>query len=54
MLVFFAPTVVTGVRDGLIFGALGGFGSNFMEMAVYILRTGSAGQKILAQAGCHH
>ncbi len=39
LLVFFAPTVVTGVRDGMIYGALGGFGFNLTEIATYILRT---------------
>ena len=38
MLVFFAPTVVTGARDGLIYGALGGFGFNIIEIADYFLR----------------
>lgn len=47
MLVFFAPTVVTGVRDGLIYGALGGFGFNLIEMSVYILRTTTPEQGLL-------
>ena len=38
LLVFFAPTMVTGVRDGLIYGALGGFGFNIIETTAYILR----------------
>lgn len=38
MLVFFAPTVVTGMRDGLIYGALGGFAFNCMEIGVYVMR----------------
>ncbi len=38
LLVFFAPTMVTGVRDGFIYGALGGFGFNIIETAAYILR----------------
>lgn len=38
LLVFFAPTMVTGMRDGLIFGALGGVGFNITETATYFLR----------------
>ena len=38
LLIFFAPTVVTGVRDGIIYGALGGFSFNITETATYILR----------------
>lgn len=48
MFVIFAPTVVTGVRDGLIYGALGGFGFNIMEISVYVLRTSSPDQNIFA------
>ncbi|MGI0488565.1 PrsW family glutamic-type intramembrane protease [Pantanalinema rosaneae CENA516] len=39
LFVFFAPRVVSGVRDGMIYGAIGGFGFNIMETAVYILRS---------------
>lgn len=38
MLVIFAPTVVTGMRDGMIYGAIGGFGFNICEIANYVLR----------------
>jgi len=38
LLVFFAPTMVNGVRDGIIYGALGGFGFNIIEIANYVLR----------------
>lgn len=37
-IVVFAPRVVNGVRDGIIYGALGGFGFNIIELAVYVLR----------------
>jgi RsiW-degrading membrane proteinase PrsW (M82 family) len=38
LLVWFAPTVVNGMRDGLIYGALGGFGFNIAEIGSYVLR----------------
>lgn len=37
LLVFLAPTAVSGTRDGLIYGALGGFGFNITEIANYFL-----------------
>ena len=38
LLVFFAPTMVNGVRDGIIYGALGGFAFNIVEVANYFLK----------------
>lgn len=38
LLVFFAPTLVSGTRDGLIYGALGGFGFNITEIANYFIK----------------
>ena len=38
MLAYFAPRVVNGVRDGIIYGALGGFAFNIIELSVYFLR----------------
>ncbi|HRW09108.1 MAG TPA: PrsW family glutamic-type intramembrane protease [Caldilineaceae bacterium] len=38
LLIFFAPTLVSGTRDGLIYGALGGFGFNIAEIANYFLK----------------
>ncbi|MCB0123599.1 MAG: PrsW family intramembrane metalloprotease [Caldilineaceae bacterium] len=38
LLIFFAPTLVSGTRDGLIYGALGGFGFNITEIADYFLK----------------
>lgn len=38
MLVYFAPKVVNGVRDGIIYGALGGFTFNIIELSIYYLR----------------
>lgn len=38
LLVFFAPTMVNGVRDGIIYGALGGFAFNIVEIANYFLK----------------
>lgn len=37
LLILFAPTVVNGVRDGIIYGALGGFAFNIVEIADYFL-----------------
>ena len=48
LLVIFAPTVVTGVRDGIIYGALGGFGFNIMETSVYVLRTSTPEQNVFS------
>jgi len=36
LFVFFAPSMVTGVRDGLVYGALAGLGFNIVELAEYI------------------
>ena len=36
LFVFFAPSMITGVRDGLIYGALAGLGFNILETGVYI------------------
>jgi RsiW-degrading membrane proteinase PrsW (M82 family) len=38
LLMIFLPRAVTGVRDGLVFGALGGIGFNIIELAVYLVR----------------
>lgn len=38
LFVFFAPTLITGVRDGIIYGALSGMGFNLLEYAIYSLR----------------
>jgi RsiW-degrading membrane proteinase PrsW (M82 family) len=38
LLVFFAPTTVNGVRDGILYGALGGFAFNIVEISNYFLR----------------
>lgn len=46
LLVFFAPTMVNGVRDGLIYGALGGFAFNIVEIANYILRVSGPAEGI--------
>jgi RsiW-degrading membrane proteinase PrsW (M82 family) len=37
LLILFAPTMVNGVRDGIIYGALGGFAFNIVEIADYFL-----------------
>lgn len=37
LLILFAPTTVNGVRDGIIYGALGGFAFNIVEIADYFL-----------------
>jgi RsiW-degrading membrane proteinase PrsW (M82 family) len=37
LLILFAPTTVNGVRDGMIYGALGGFAFNMVEIADYFL-----------------
>jgi RsiW-degrading membrane proteinase PrsW (M82 family) len=36
LFVFFAPSMVTGVRDGLIYGALSGMAFNIVELGTYI------------------
>ena len=36
LFVFFAPSMVTGVRDGLVYGALCGLGFNIIELGTYI------------------
>jgi protease PrsW len=41
LLVFFAPTLVSGVRDGIVYGALGGLAFNAVEIGNYILRVSS-------------
>ena len=46
LLVFFAPTMVNGVRDGLIYGALGGFAFNIVEISNYILRVSGPAEGI--------
>lgn len=51
LLVFFAPTVVSGVRDGLIYGALGGFGFNITEIANYFLRVAYPAEGIEGLSG---
>jgi hypothetical protein len=38
LLVFFLPSAVSGTRDGLVYGALGGLGFNVVELAVYFIR----------------
>jgi len=38
LVVFFAPTLVNGVRDGIIYGALGGLAFDVVEIGNYILR----------------
>jgi RsiW-degrading membrane proteinase PrsW (M82 family) len=35
----FLPRWILGMRDGLVYGAIGGLGFNIMETAVYVLRT---------------
>jgi len=37
LLILFAPTTVNGVRDGMIYGALGGFAFNVVEIADFFL-----------------
>ena len=37
LLILFAPTTVNGVRDGIIYGALGGFAFNIVEIADFFL-----------------
>ena len=46
LLVFFAPTMVNGVRDGIIYGALGGFAFNIVEISNYILRVSGPAEGI--------
>jgi RsiW-degrading membrane proteinase PrsW (M82 family) len=36
LFVFFAPSMITGVRDGLVYGALAGLGFNILELGEYI------------------
>ncbi|MCB0140530.1 MAG: PrsW family intramembrane metalloprotease [Caldilineaceae bacterium] len=51
ILVFFAPTVVSGTRDGLIYGALGGFGFNITEIANYFLKVAYPAEGIEGLSG---
>ena len=46
LLVFFAPTMVNVVRDGMIYGALGGFAFNIVEISNYILRVSGPAEGI--------
>lgn len=39
IVVLFLPRWVLTIRDGLLFGAVGGLGFNLMETAVYVLRS---------------
>lgn len=39
MIVMFLPRWIVSMRDGLVYGAVGGFGFNLMETAVYVLRS---------------
>lgn len=48
MLVAFVPTVVSGVRDGVVYGALGGVGFNVIEIAAYVLRVSNPKDGLLA------
>ena len=38
LLAVFLPRAVIGVRDGIVYGALGGIGFNIMELSVYLIR----------------
>lgn len=38
LLVIFFPTMVSGVRDGMIYGALGGIAFNILEIGTYVMR----------------
>ncbi|MEZ4673956.1 MAG: PrsW family glutamic-type intramembrane protease [Caldilineaceae bacterium] len=51
LLVFFAPTLVSGTRDGLIYGALGGFGFNITEIANYFIKVAYPAEGIEGLSG---
>ena len=51
ILVFFAPTLVSGTRDGLIYDALGGFGFNITEIANYFLKAAYPAEGIAGLSG---
>lgn len=48
MLLIFAPRVISGVRAGMVYGALGGYGFNVIETAVYVLRSSYPEMGLLA------
>lgn len=51
ILIFFAPTLVSGTRDGLIYGALGGFGFNITEIANYFIKVAYPAEGIEGLSG---